>query len=206
MFQVALQPLRLSAFVSATELSGRLQLLEEWSCEINGENGEKMIVDIPLDEDTFSSNDVKVKVPRSVSKTLVDNRVRMDMAIKLWYLKSNVHGTSHPFRLCDRALETTAHNGKMSINRASAWLETPEATEVLQTMRFEESDDSHSTTQRWQSASMLANQCGFPSKLCYHALEICNDDVTRAGYWLFDHASNLYAKLDYYSGNSKRCR
>ena len=57
--------------------------------------------------------------------------------------------------------------------------------------------------QRWQSAATLANQCGFPSKLCYHALELFNDDVTRAGYWLFDHASNLYAKLDYYSGSSK---
>ena len=146
MFQVALQPLRLSAFVSATELSGRLQLLEEWSCEINGENGEKMIVDIPLDEDAFSSDNINVMIPRSVSKTLVDKRVRMDMAIKLWYLKSNIHGTPHPFRLCDRALETTARNGEMSINRASAWLETHEATEVLQAMRFEESDDSHSTT------------------------------------------------------------
>ena len=111
-------------FCLCTELSGRLQLLEEWSCEINGENGEKMIVDIPLDEDAFSSDDINVMIPRSVSKTLVDNRVRMDMAIKLWYLKSNIHGTPHPFRLCDRALETTAHNGKMSINRASAWLET----------------------------------------------------------------------------------
>ena len=48
-------------------------------------------------------------------------------------------------------LETTARNGEMSINRASAWLETHEATEVLQVMRFEESDDSHSTSSRWQS-------------------------------------------------------
>ena len=70
-------------------------------------------------------------------------------------------------------------------------------------MRFEESDDCTLLLRVGKVHLCWLINAGFPSKLCYHALEICNDDVTRAGYWLFDHASNLYAKLDYYSGNSK---
>jgi hypothetical protein len=203
MFEVALRPLSLTSFVSAVELSGRLRLLQEWGWEINGEGGEQMILNIETKTNAFSSNDIEVEVPRSVSMPLVENRRRMDMAIKLWYLKQNFEGRSHSFRLCDRALETTAHNGVYNINRASAWLETAEAEETLEALRFEESDGSEANVLRWQNAATLTNQCGFPPKLCYHALELCNDDLAEAGHWLFEEATNLYSRLDYYSSRAK---
>ncbi len=203
MFDVALRPLSLTSFVSAAELSGRLRLLLEWGWEINCENGEQMILNIETKTNFFDSNDIEVEVPRSVSLPLVENRRRMDMAIKLWYLKQYFEGRSHSFRLCDRALETTAHNGVYNINRASAWLETAEAEEVLETLRFEESDGSEANVLRWQNAATLTNQCGFPPKLCYHALELCNDDLAEAGHWLFEEATNLYSKLDYYNTKAK---
>ena len=203
MFQVALQPLSLNGFVSATELSGRLRLLQEWGWEVNAEDGEKMILDIESKTNLFNSNDINVQVPRSVSMPLVANRRRMDMAIKLWFFKQSVEKNPHSFRLCDRALETTSRNGVFNLKRAGSWLETSEAEDVLEALRFEESDASETNTLRWQHAATLSTQCGFPPKLCYHALELCNDRLAEAGNWLFDEATNLYAKLDYYTAKGK---
>ena len=109
----------------------------------------------------------------------------------------------HSFRLCDRALETTSRNGVFNLKRAGSWLETSEAEDVLEALRFEESDASETNTLRWQHAATLSTQCGFPPKLCYHALELCNDHLAEAGNWLFDEATNLYAKLDYYTAKGK---
>jgi hypothetical protein len=90
--------------------------------------------------------------------------------------------------LCIRALELNRDDA----DRAVEWLLSPHAEAYIHGGGMQKR--AVGASPRWSAAMDLGLVVGMPPKLCYHALELRNDNSNDATSWLLEHGS-AYASM-----------
>jgi hypothetical protein len=98
--------------------------------------------------------------------------------------------------LCVTALQLN----RDSVERAAEWLMGPQALAFTEGGGLDKSQ--REANPRWGAARDLGIVVGLPPKLCYHALELSNDDRNGATAWLMDHGA-MYASSEWIRSSAK---
>ncbi len=185
---MALEPIALPSFVSASSLEGRLILLKSLIIDVTGGGIPKAshlkLTLEGLEKDDASPSDAVEDTPAPPSPKSIERRSK---ALQLT-------GLGYDTDLCIKALEMSQDN----MERAADMLMTGKVQAFIQGSAAEGRNDK-----RWENAQTIAVISNMPPKLCYSVLEMLNDENNQAVDWLLRYGST-YASISVYADGAAR--